>query len=426
MKPGTTIGKYRLVNRIGRGGMGEVWLATSTGHGGFHKPVVLKTVLPELANDPLFIDMLAHEARVCGRLSHPNLVEVFDFSLQDGVYLLAMEHVTGWSLSQILRAAHERDWPLPPWFILRIAWECGRGLAHAHSRGVIHCDLSPSNVMVSTEGVTKILDFGVAHAAEAGPTADRLKGKFSYMAPERIRSLATDRRTDVYSLGVMLYLMFTQRLPFTAETDAQLMFKIVHQVPRPPSAYGAIDPVIEELIIRAIQADPANRQQSIDEVVAGLAKCLGGRLGAHSQDEVAVFVASLFGASDTKPHRVPTSPYEDSEIELRSVDVEVDDLAIPLDASPEPRGSRPSIDAIEPRGSVVDPHTTWSVVRGAKPHTVVFSGSPLPRTPHSTVFHDRPSIAVRHTNVFAAREREPSSRDTDEPWPWPTSRTKSR
>jgi eukaryotic-like serine/threonine-protein kinase len=408
MRPGTTIGKYRLINRIGRGGMGEVWLATQAGHGGFHKPVVIKTVLPELANDPMFVDMLAHEARVCGRLSHPNLVEVFDFSVHDGIYLLAMEHVTGWSLTEILRSAHAREWPLPPWFILRVAWECGRGLAHAHGRGVIHCDLSPSNVMLTTTGVTKILDFGVAHAAEHGPKADRLKGKFSYMAPERIQSLATDRRTDVYSLGVMLYLMFTQRLPFTADNDAQLMFKIVHQVPRPPSAYTPIDPIVEELIIRAIQPDPADRPQTIDDMVATLSRCLAGRLGAYSQDDAAVFVASLFGASDTKRNVVPVR--DDAAIELRSVDIELDsDLAIPCDAVPQP-----------------EPNPSWSVVRGAKPHTVVFANPPVQRAARGSLFGERPSIAFPHTNVFASQQRAPAPPVSDEPaWPWPTSRSKS-
>jgi serine/threonine-protein kinase len=394
--------------------MGEVWLATATGHGGFNKTVVIKTVLPELANDPMFIDLLAHEARVCGRLSHPNLVEVFDFTVHDGVYLLVMEHVTGWSLTQILRVARERGWPLPTWFTLRVGWECCRGLVHAHNRGVIHCDLSPSNVMISTSGVTKILDFGVAHAAEAGPKADRLKGKFTYMAPERIRSLATDRRADVYSLGVMLYLMFTERLPFIAETDEQLMFKITKETPKPPSAYCTIDPMIEDVIIRAIQADPAARQQTIDEMLAALTRCLGSRLGAYSQDEAATFVASLFGTSDTQPHGVPTlgegSPHpEESMIELRSDDLEPESqLAI---SSHAPR----------PEASIVDPYTSWSVANGAKPHTIVMFRDPPPARTPAALFAERPSVAFGHSNVFTAPRRE-----TTEPvrWPWPRSRSK--
>jgi serine/threonine protein kinase len=437
MKIGDIIGKYQLVDRIGRGGMGEVWLANAIGHGGFHKQVVLKTVLPELASDPMFVEMLAHEARVCGRLSHPNLVEVFDFSFHEGIYLLAMEHVTGWSLTQVLKIARERGWPIPPWFTLRIAWECCRGLVHAHARGVIHCDLSPSNVMLTTSGVTKILDFGVAHAAEHGPKADRLKGKFSYMAPERIRSLATDQRTDIYSLGVMLYLMFTERLPFTGETDAALMYKIAHTSPKPPSAFCTIDPVIEQVIIRAIQPDPAARQQTVDELLGALTRCLNGRLGAYSQDDAATFVSSLFGASDTQPNRAPTvrelrrakgtdegrplypadtaRPPIDSTVELRSVDLEVDSalLAIPRETRPE--------------ASIVEPLTSWSVANGAKPHTVVVFRDPPARASVQSLFGERPSMVFGHSNVFTtAREPAPPSASPEPEWPWPRSRSRSR
>src|SRR5687767_11380005 len=127
MFSGDIIGKYRLVRRLGRGGMGEVWLAQASGHGGFKKNVVVKTLLPELACDPLFIDMLAHEARVCAKLSHPNLIEVFDFIEHGGIYLLAMEYVDGQPLNTVMRAARQQDRELPAWFALRVAWDCCRG-----------------------------------------------------------------------------------------------------------------------------------------------------------------------------------------------------------------------------------------------------------------------------------------------------------
>ena len=344
MESGQVIGKYRLVSRLGRGGMGEVWLAQASGHGGFTKSVVVKTLLPELASDPLFVEMLAHEARICARLSHPNLIEVFDFSFHDGVYLLAMEHVVGRPLSHVIKVAQQRGIDIPVWFALRIAWECCRGLECAHEQGVIHCDLSPSNVMVTFTGVTKILDFGVAHSSATGDRADRLKGKFSYMAPERIRSLATDRRTDVYALGVMLYLLFTGRLPFVAENDQDLLALIINSAPRPPSAFCEIDPITEQIILRAMQREPAARFQTIEELLGELSRRLDGLLGTFGQHDVAAFLKELFDPEemqDTRRIVTAGAPREktsealtwqpDEPDELRSVDVVIEPSVIEVD-----------------------------------------------------------------------------------------------
>ncbi|MBA3820231.1 MAG: serine/threonine protein kinase, partial [Deltaproteobacteria bacterium] len=346
MLSGDTIGKYRLVNRLGHGGMGEVWLATASGYGGFAKKVVLKTLLPELARDPLFIEMLAHEARICATLSHPNLIEVFDFSEHGGIYLLAMEHVMGRPLHHIMRAAKAHGWPIPAWFALRIAWECCLGLECAHQQGIIHCDLSPSNVMVTYTGVTKILDFGVAHSSARGPKADRLKGKFSYMAPERISSLVTDRRSDIYALGVMLYLLFTGQLPFAATSDSELLQKIVHEKPRPPSELVAIDPRIEQLILRAMQSDPLARHQDVAEMLAALTPCLESELGAYGQHDVATFVTRLF-EQDAGPRQLPPV------VDLVRVDGEGDRAEEPIDQSTSQLAELDSFD-IEIESSVLE------------------------------------------------------------------------
>jgi serine/threonine-protein kinase len=291
--------------------MGEVWLATASGYGGFSKTVVLKTLLPELASDPLFVDLLAREAKTCSKLSHPNLIEVFDFTEHDGVYLLAMEHVLGQPLSAIMKAAYTRGSSIPPWFALRVAWECCCGLQYAHDQGVIHCDLSPSNVMVTYTGATKVLDFGVAHIVALGPKSDRLKGKSSYMAPERIRTHATDRRTDIYALGVMLYLVFTGQLPFTGESDAELLYKITHEQLVAPSSLVEIELQIEAVILRAMHPDPTQRFQTVAEVREALAPSLDGQLGTYGQQHVAAFVNMLFSPQATISHgpsRMPPIP----------------------------------------------------------------------------------------------------------------------
>lgn len=471
MFSGDTIGKYRLVTRLGRGGMGEVWLATASGYGGFTKTVVLKTLLPELACDPLFIEMLATEARICATLSHPNLIEVFDFTEHGGIYLLAMEHVMGRPLNHIMRAAHERAWQLPPWFPLRLAWECCRGLEYAHEQGIIHCDLSPSNVMVTFTGVTKILDFGVAHSSERGPKADRLKGKFSYMAPERIKSRTTDRRSDVYALGVMLYLLFTGQLPFSGNTDAELLHRIVHELPRPPSELCAIDPSIEQLILRAMQPDPSARHQTISEVLAALSPALDGHLGTYGQRDMAALLASLFPPKEAQSARavqLPLPPADDTSAsgtrylydELDSFDIEVESSILEI-AREAPAASLPIVEVRRmARGSApVDPvKPTLPTIPTLptpplKPLVAVFENVPDPHEARTTVqslFEERPSVAFGHSRVFDRAPLEaqfeldtepepavetskgvfggaPSSRSAAPVnWPWPrSSRSKS-
>jgi serine/threonine protein kinase len=396
MNSGDTIGKYRLVSRLGQGGMGEVWLATANGHGGFSKNVVLKTLLPEYAHDPLFIEMLAHEARICAKLSHPNLIQVFDFTENDGTYLLAMEHVVGRPLHHIVRAAKMRNWSVPAWFALRVAWECCRGLAYAHEQGVVHCDLSPSNVMVTFTGLTKILDFGVAHSLDRGPKADRLKGKFSYIAPERIKSLVTDCRTDIYSLGVMLYLVFTGQLPFSAGNDEELLYKIVKTKPRPPSELAPIDSRIERIILRAMQADPAKRYQKMVDVLADLSPCLEGQLGTYGQHDVANFVGRLFDmddkarpTNDTQPVRTASNEASDLATndpsawlpsnEVEEIEVGSAILEIPIEEPAKPRQA--AVTQRLARGSASTPPMDKPV---QAPAIAPLVPMPLPSQPRTT------------------------------------------
>jgi hypothetical protein len=488
MEPGDTIGKYRLVSRLGRGGMGEVWLATASGYGGFTKTVVLKTLLPELGSDPLFVEMLTNEARICARLSHPNLIEVFDFTEHDGIYLLAMEHVTGRPLSHIMKAAHRRNWEIPAWFALRVVWESCRGLECAHEQGIIHCDLSPSNVMVTFTGVTKILDFGVAHSSARGAKADRLKGKFPYMAPERIKSLTTDRRADVYSLGVLLYLLITGRLPFSATSDAELLRKIVKQPPPPPSSICPVAPEIEQVIMRAMQRDPAARHQTISELLVDLTRCLEGHLGAFGQHDVADLVGGLFEVADslavpqlprlpplarggigdddaTDPPRLAGNTADDIE----SIDVVFESSVLEVQTE-ERVAARPRI-----AGAFVGARGSSEMEPLAKPLATVFAltgDAHESRTSVQSLFGDRPSLSFGatvfdrpsldlpdppaevalgsdpgdRTEQLRSKLRDPApAGDASRPassrgvfggygsprpaepseWPWPTSRTKS-
>ncbi|MBA3538239.1 MAG: serine/threonine protein kinase [Deltaproteobacteria bacterium] len=431
MQPGDTIGKYRLVSRLGRGGMGEVWLANASGYGGFTKTVVLKTLLPELADDPLFIEMLAHEALICSKLSHPNLIEVFDFTEHDGVYLLAMEHVPGQPLSHILKAARARNWGLPVWFALRVILECCRGLECAHDQGIIHCDLSPSNVMVTFTGVTKILDFGVAHSSARGTKPDRLKGKYPYMAPERMKSLTTDRRTDVYALGVMLYLLTTGRLPYGMTNDAELLMKITQTTPPLPSAFCTIAPEVEQVILRAMQRDPAARYQTIGDLLAAVTHCLAGELGKFGQHDVAALVGSLLDDPDAAVPPLPPIPprpraprdhdhtadarqrHGDGIDELHSVDVVIESSVMELsyDDPPTPApevfvsDARASSPLVPPLVTAFESSAGWQEARTSVQS--LFGDRP-PAFGHSRIF-DRPSLDRDAPHEDAALGSDPGS-----------------
>ena len=257
-------GKYLLVERLGRGGMAEVWKARITGPAGFARTMVVKRILPQLVADPSFVEMFVTEARLSARLNHANIVTVFELGTFDGEYYLAMEYVRGHDLMTVLRA-HAPRGLLSPGFGAYALREVARGLGHAHSLTddagnslqIIHRDLSPSNVMVGFDGGIKLLDFGIAKAmSEANDKTTMtgtLKGKLGYMAPEQAEGLEIDHRADLFSLGVLLFECITGRRLFKGVHDVQTL-ALVRQakIPVPSSLNPEIPPELDEICLRAL------------------------------------------------------------------------------------------------------------------------------------------------------------------------------
>ncbi|HUH00492.1 MAG TPA: serine/threonine-protein kinase, partial [Kofleriaceae bacterium] len=265
-------GRYLLVQRLSRGGMGEIFLARH-GLSGFEKLCVIKKVLPHLSEDEQFISRFIDEAQVAIKLQHGNIAQVFEVGRVDDQYFLALEYVEGRDLRRTLSLLQERNQRFPVDLALLIARDVASGLSYAHRRvddvgnslRLVHCDISPPNVMVSFEGESKIIDFGIAKSAMRGTATDPKMGfgKFGYMAPEQlIRGGEVDFRTDIYAAGVIVYELLTgQRLYETSDTpDYRALARMVAkgQHPLPSQLDPALAPY-DEIVRTALRPNLEDR-----------------------------------------------------------------------------------------------------------------------------------------------------------------------
>ncbi len=251
--------------------MAELYLAKSLGIAGFERPCVLKLVLPRLTEDAVFVEMFLTEARLAATLDHPNVVHVVDTGEVDGEFFFVMEYVHGRDVRALLRASNPGTVPLHA--ALTIAHGVAEGLHYVHERrdpsgrflGLVHRDVSPSNVMVSYDGSVKLVDFGIAKATEMrhATRTGVVKGKVHYMSPEQCEGRPLDRRTDVFALGILLYEMTTGRPAFTGTNDYYVMSRIVRGVfARPREVDPAYPPELEQIVLRALARDPNERYVS--------------------------------------------------------------------------------------------------------------------------------------------------------------------
>jgi serine/threonine protein kinase len=300
-----TASRYDILARLAIGGMAEIFIARATTGAGVQRHVVLKRILPERSRDPQFVAMFLREAHFAAQLRHPNIAQVHDIGKLGGSYFFTMEYVHGETVRRLLGrvAAHRRSIPLP--HVLTIIAGAAAGLHHAHERcgpdrkslGLVHCDVSPSNLMVTFEGTVKLVDFGVAKASSAETKTGGIKGKISYLSPEQCRGRKdVDRRSDLFSLGIVFHEMLTAARLFRRETEFESMSAIVHNDTAPPSKQRPeIPPELDALVLRLLAKKPADRFATAADLLQAV-EALAARLGLPlSPSALGRYICELFG-----------------------------------------------------------------------------------------------------------------------------------
>jgi serine/threonine-protein kinase len=306
---GHTLGRYELLVPIAQGGMAAVWAARMKGTRGFQKIVAVKTMLPELSQDPQFEEMFLAEAELASRIRHPHVCEILDLGEQDGLLYIVMEWIDGEPLSQLARSSRQRG-GIPANIALRLCLSAALGLHAAHELkdengelvGLVHRDVSPQNILVTYDGVVKIVDFGVAKAtaeSDQGRTKDgQLKGKVPFMSPEQALGKPVDRRTDVFALAIVLYQILANKHPFRGDNDMITLRRICDRDPAPSLSENmpGCPPAVHELVMKALEKDPDNRYQTMAEMARALDRAIAELKVAESRDEdVGTFVKSVLG-----------------------------------------------------------------------------------------------------------------------------------
>jgi eukaryotic-like serine/threonine-protein kinase len=272
-------GRYRIIRRLGSGGMADVYCAEDTQLG---REVALKLLYRRFAEDPDFVERFRREASSAAALQHPNVVQVFDRGEWDGTYYIAMEFLHGRNLKQVVRDHGALDPALAADLVSQIL----KAARFAHRRGIVHRDIKPHNVIVDDEGRAKVTDFGIARAGTSDMTeTGSIMGTAQYLSPEQAQGHPVDARSDLYSIGIVLYELLVGAPPFDAESPVTIALKQVSEEPIPPGRLNpAVPPALDAVVMRALRKDPAERFQDADAFIAALESAMAGR---YVEDPVA-------------------------------------------------------------------------------------------------------------------------------------------
>jgi eukaryotic-like serine/threonine-protein kinase len=308
--------RYEIQRGIARGGMAEVYLARDQL---LDRPVAVKVLFEEYARDPSFVERFRREAQSAANLNHPNIVAIYDWGQERGTYFIVMEYVRGRSLRDVVQV----NGPFSPRRTAEIGADIAGALEFAHRSGVVHRDIKPGNVLLTAEGDVKVTDFGIARAGtgEALTQTGAVMGTATYFSPEQAQGQPVDGRSDVYSLGVVLYEMVTGEPPFTAESPVAVAYKHVREDPDVPSAHAPdLPPDLEQIILTAMAKDPDARYQTADELETDLVRFVRG------QPPLGVPLTGMIAGTETAADVAPTQaapvtlaggPIPDTEAERR-------------------------------------------------------------------------------------------------------------
>lgn len=324
-------GPYKLMEKIGQGGMAEIFRAESRGTGtqDFVKEVAIKRILASLASNEDFVTQFLDEARIAGSLSHPNIVQIYDVGQVDEAYYIAMEYVNGKHLGQVIRSSIEQQHPFPVHLATSVIKEVAQALSFAHSAkdslgnplNIIHRDISPQNILVDFHGAIKLTDFGIAKAANKlfQTTAGVIKGKFSYLAPEQLIGQASSPASDLFSLGVVMWEMLSGRRLFQGESDIKTI-QLVQACDIPPIGHfrSDISSELDDIIRNLLASSPQYRYQDAGMLVRDLSYFLTNSGHSEGPAEISHFMGSLY------PDLFPTTGTPPTKASLPAISM--DDL----------------------------------------------------------------------------------------------------
>ncbi|MBC7978276.1 MAG: serine/threonine protein kinase, partial [Myxococcales bacterium] len=298
------LGRYELITRIGQGGMAEVQLALQRGPAGFEKLVVVKLVHENLASQKTFVDMLLDEARVAALVKHPNVVDIYDLGEAEGRSFIAMAYLEGEPLLAVLRAGRDGQ-RLDVLSTARLVADTAEGLDAAHEMRsmageaieLVHHDVSLGNIVVLYNGQVKLVDFGVAKASQSATANNKIQGKFGYMAPEKLRGEPGDRRSDIWSLGCVLWEALTLRRLFKGTSDSDTMQQVLDsKIFAPSSVNGDVPADFDAIVLRALERDLDKRYPTAKALAADLEDVLRRHGYAAKNDQIAKYMQATFAS----------------------------------------------------------------------------------------------------------------------------------
>lgn len=357
------MGKFQLLSEIATGGMAEIWIAKQQLEEGIEKLVVIKMLRPKLKRNREFVHMFLNEARIAARLKHRNVVQMHDLGYADGNYFIAMEYIAGENLRNTTKACRKTGEKIPLSYSLAIMSQACEGLHYAHTKtdvlgrplNIVHCDMSPQNIVISFSGEIKLVDFGVAKATSRFEQAQKgvVKGKLAYMSPEQIQGKAMDARSDIFSAGIVLWELATWKRLFGSFTPNEIVKLIpAGHVPSPRRVNPEVSPDLESVILKALEKDPLARFQTAQEMHAALQEVIHLQPAPTKPSELSAFMRRVFEHKLDSVRKIEKAQ-EDGELgsflfhDLRLEDEEMaalgDDIAAEVSAPPLYSGvSQPS------------------------------------------------------------------------------------